>query len=232
MACGTSKPFDGVRASLTKAMKTVHEGLRQVRQVPLVAILRGLDVVSAEAVGLALYESGFRILEVPLNRAGALDCIERLIQVLPDDTLVGGGTMLTIADVHAVYAVGGRLMVAPNCNPAVIAEAAAHGMVCAPGVATPTEAFAALEAGASALKIFPAEMVGCAGLKAMKSVLPADVEAWPVGGITPESMRAWRLSGATGFGIGSHLYAPGSSVSEVLRKGQQYVHAWQSSLAS
>jgi 2-dehydro-3-deoxyphosphogalactonate aldolase len=137
--------------------------------------------------------------------------------------------MLTQTDVDAVHAAGGRLMVSPNCNVRVIAHAAALGMLCAPGVATPTEAFAALEAGAHALKLFPSEMVGHGGLKALKSVLPKGTEFWPVGGITPDSMGGWVRAGATGFGIGGQLYAPGISAAEVLQRGLAFVAAWRDS---
>ena len=204
-----------------------QQRLVQTRNMPLVAILRGLDPANALAVGEALLESGFRTLEVPLNRPGALQCIEILARMLPADALVGGGTMLTLADVEAVHAHGGRLMVSPNCDARVIARGVELGMLCAPGVATPTEAFAALQAGAHALKLFPAEMVGHGGLKALKSVLPAGTDLWPVGGITPESMAPWAAAGATGFGIGSQLYAPGTPASEVLAKGRLYVQAWR-----
>jgi 2-dehydro-3-deoxyphosphogalactonate aldolase len=212
-------------------MKTATELLQQTRRMPLVAILRGLDVAQAEAVGRALYEAGFRTLEVPLNRPGALECIELLTQTLPADALVGGGTMLTQTDVDAVHAAGGRLMVSPNCDARVISHAAAQGMLCAPGVVTPTEAFASLEAGAHALKLFPSEMVGHGGLKALKSVLPNGTEFWPVGGITPESMGSWVSAGATGFGIGSQLYAPGTSATDVLARGRAFVTAWQAATA-
>ena len=208
-------------------MKTASELLQQTRRMPLVAILRGLDATAAVEVGQALVAAGFRTLEVPLNRPGALECIELLTRALPADVLVGGGTMLTQTDVDAVFAAGGRLMVSPNCDARVIRHAAALGMLCAPGVATPTEAFAALEAGAHALKLFPSEMVGHGGLKAMKSVLPAGTEFWPVGGITPESMGGWVKAGATGFGIGSQLYAPGTSAAEVLGRGRAFVAAWR-----
>ncbi len=208
-------------------MKTPQELLQQARHMPLVAILRGLDGAHAAEVGQALYAAGFRTLEVPLNRPGALDCIAQLVQTLPADALVGGGTMLSTGDVDAVHAAGGRLMVSPNCNVRVIAHAAALGMLCAPGVATPTEAFAALDAGAHALKLFPAEMVGHGGLKALRSVLPAGTDFWPVGGITPDSMGAWVKAGATGFGIGGQLYAPGTSADEVLQRGRAFVAAWQ-----
>ncbi len=208
-------------------MKTTQQLLQQARRMPLVAILRGLDPAAAVDVGLALYAAGFRTLEVPLNRPGALACIEQLTRALPEDALVGGGTMLTVTDVDAVHAAGGRLMVSPNCNTRVISHAAALGMLCAPGVATPTEAFAALEAGAHALKLFPSEMVGHGGLKAMRSVLPAGTEFWPVGGITPDSVGGWVQAGATGFGIGSQLYAPGTAAGDVLERGRAFVAAWQ-----
>lgn len=207
-------------------MKSAHDLLQQAKAMPLVAILRGLTPAEAKPVGLALYASGFRTLEVPLNRPGALDCIAQLIEALPDDALVGGGTMLTVADVDAVYAAGGRLMVSPNCDVRVIAHAASLGMLCAPGVATPTEAFAAVQAGAHALKLFPAEMVGHGGLKALRSVLPAGTPFWPVGGITPQSMGDWVKAGATGFGIGGQLYAPGTSADEILKRGKDFVAAW------
>lgn len=208
-------------------MKTAQERLQQAQVMPLVAILRGLDPDNAVAVGTALLESGFRTLEVPLNRPGALQCIAVLARMMPADALVGGGTMLTLEDVEAVHSVGGRLMVSPNCDVTVIARAVELGMLCAPGVATPTEAFAALKAGAHALKLFPAEMIGFGGIKAFKSVLPAGTELWPVGGITPESMAPWRAAGATGFGIGSQLYTPGASAKEVLARGRLYIEAWR-----
>ncbi|OYQ42588.1 2-dehydro-3-deoxy-6-phosphogalactonate aldolase [Rhodoferax sp. TH121] len=208
-------------------MTTSTEVLARTRRMPLVAILRGLLPAEAEAVGAALVESGFRTLEVPLNRPGALECIATLARTLPADAIVGGGTMLTVADVEAVHAAGGRLMVSPNCDVTVIRRAVALGMLCAPGVATPTEAFTALQAGAHALKLFPAEMVGHGGIKALKSVLPAGTDLWPVGGITPESMAPWKKAGATGFGIGGQLFAPGTSAADVLARGRAYVQAWQ-----
>ena len=208
-------------------MSDSQELLAHARRTPLVAILRGLLPAEAQAVGEALIESGFRTLEVPLNRPGALECIATLARTLPADAMVGGGTMLTIVDVEAVHAAGGRLMVSPNCDVAVIRRAVELGMLCAPGVATPTEAFAALHAGAHALKLFPAEMIGHGGIKALKSVLPTGTELWPVGGITPESMRPWKKAGATGFGIGSQLFAPGTSAVDVLVRGRAYVQAWQ-----
>ncbi|MFA9218075.1 MAG: 2-dehydro-3-deoxy-6-phosphogalactonate aldolase [Sphingomonadaceae bacterium] len=197
--------------------------------LPLVAILRGLTPAEAADVGSVLYEAGFRALEVPLNRPGALECIIALQQRLGSGVLVGGGTMLTVGHVEAVHGAGGRLLVSPNCNPAVIRRAAALGMYCAPGVATPTEAFAALEAGAHALKLFPCDMVGHAGLKAMLSVIPAGTPMWPVGGITPDNMAGWRRAGATGFGIGGQLYSPGVTLETLAANAASFVAAWHAS---
>jgi 2-dehydro-3-deoxyphosphogalactonate aldolase len=195
--------------------------------LPLVAILRGLDPLDAAAVGRTLFGAGWRLLEVPLNRPGALEAIRILVDMAPPDAIVGGGTMLSVADVDTVAQAGGRLFVAPNCNPAAIAHARAAGMLCAPGVATPTEAFAALDAGAHALKLFPAESIGPAGLKATKSVLPADTPLWPVGGVTPEQIPAWKAAGATGAGIGSQLFTPGVTVDELGARARAFAAAWR-----
>lgn len=195
--------------------------------LPLVAILRGLAPEDAQDVGRTLFDAGFRLIEVPLNRPGAVQAM-RLIQALaPADALVGGGTMLTVADVDAVADAGGQIFIAPNCNPPVIAHAAARGLLCAPGVATPSEAFAALAAGAHILKLFPAEMIGPAGLKAMRSVLPADTPLWPVGGVTPEQIGAWKAAGATGAGIGGALFTPGVTMDELGRRARAFVAAWR-----
>ncbi|KQQ33568.1 2-dehydro-3-deoxy-6-phosphogalactonate aldolase [Duganella sp. Leaf126] len=194
---------------------------------PLVAILRGLQPAEATAVAQVLYDAGFRALEVPLNRPGALACIAAIVALNLPDTLVGGGTMLSVAHVEAVYEAGGRLMVSPNCNPAAIRRAAELGMYIAPGVATPTEAFAALDAGAHALKLFPAEMVGHGGLKAMLSVVPAGTPMWPVGGVTPDTMAGWKKAGATGFGIGGALFTPGVSLEELGARAAAFVDAWR-----
>jgi len=195
--------------------------------LPLVAILRGLDPASAADVGRTLFDAGFRMLEVPLNRPGAIEAMRVLLEVAPLDAIVGGGTMLSIVDVEAVRLAGGRLFVAPNMNPAVIAHARAAGMLCAPGVATPTEAFAALEAGAHVLKLFPAEAIGPAGLKAMASVLPAGTPLWPVGGVTPEQLGAWKKAGAGGAGIGSGLFTPGVAPGVLAERAAAYVAAWR-----
>jgi 2-dehydro-3-deoxyphosphogalactonate aldolase len=194
---------------------------------PLVAILRGLNPAEAADVARVLHAAGFRALEVPLNRPGALECIATMVKLDLPDTLVGGGTMLNVDHVEAVHAAGGRLLVSPNCVPAVIRRAADLGMYCAPGVATPTEAFAALDAGAHALKLFPAEMVGHGGLKALKSVIPAGTPMWPVGGITPDTMEGWVRVGATGFGIGGQLYTPGVTLDALRERAEAYVAKWR-----
>ncbi|PWF41435.1 2-dehydro-3-deoxy-6-phosphogalactonate aldolase [Massilia glaciei] len=198
--------------------------------LPLVAILRGLAPADAGAAGLALFGAGLRLLEVPLNRPGALESIAILARMAPPDAVVGGGTMLCVADVEAVHAAGGRLLVSPNCDTAVIARGAALGMLCAPGVATPSEAFSALGAGAHALKIFPAEMVGHAGLKAFKTVLPAGTPLWPVGGVAPHTLGDWVAAGATGFGIGGQLYTPGVAPAQLAERAGHFISAWQSAI--
>jgi 2-dehydro-3-deoxyphosphogalactonate aldolase len=194
---------------------------------PLVAILRGLQPTEAVAVAQTLFDAGFRALEVPLNRPGALECIASMVKLNLPGTMVGGGTMLNVDHVEAVYAAGGRLLVSPNCNPAAIRRAADLGMYCAPGVATPTEAFAALDAGAHALKLFPAEMIGHGGLKAMLSVVPAGTPMWPVGGVTPETMPGWVKAGATGFGIGGALYTPGVTIEQLGERAAAFVNTWR-----
>jgi 2-dehydro-3-deoxyphosphogalactonate aldolase len=199
---------------------------------PLVAILRGLEPQRAGAVGRVLFDAGFRILEVPLNRPGALECIASLSAMAPGDALIGGGTMLTRAHVDAVQAAGGRLMVSPNCNPGVIAHAVAAGMLTAPGIATATEAFAALEAGAHALKLFPAETLGVNGMKALISVLPPGTPLWPVGGVTPQSIGPWVRAGATGFGIGSQLFQPAMTLDAVAAAAREFLAAWVDATAA
>ena len=195
---------------------------------PLVAILRGLSPTDAAEIGHALFDAGLRLVEVPLNRPGALACIEALAAIAPADALVGGGTVLGVADVEAVDAAGGRLIVAPNCDRSVIRRAVSLGMLCAPGVGTASEAFAALACGAHALKLFPAEVWGPRGLKALRSVLPEGTPLWPVGGITPQSVAEWVAAGATGLGIGGELYRPGAGAADVTQRGHRFIDAWRS----
>lgn len=197
-------------------------------KLPLIAILRGVTPDEVEAIGDGLYAAGFRVIEVPLNSPSALESITRLARKLPDDALVGAGTVLDPEAVSDVQHAGGRVIVMPHADTAVIQSAKDHGMVCVPGIATPTEAFAALRAGADALKLFPAELVSPAALKAMRAVLPRHLRLLPVGGITPDTMAEYRKAGASGFGLGSALYSPGASPSDVASRAHAFVQAWTS----
>lgn len=192
---------------------------------PLVAILRGLTPAEAPVVGRILFDAGFRMLEVPLNRPGAIDAIHALLRIAPDDALIGAGTVLNVHDVEAVKEAGGRLVVSPHCEPDVIAHAAQHGMIALPGVTTPTEAFRALQAGAHGLKLFPAEMIPPAAVKAMRSILPVDTPLFPVGSIHPHSMAAYVAAGATGFGIGGQLYQPRIAEAALKRSAEAFMSA-------
>lgn len=200
-------------------------------QLPLIAILRGLTPAEAHAMGEALVDSGFAIIEVPLNSPEPLQSIATLAKQYPH-ALIGAGTVLNPQQVTDVHAAGGRLIVAPNFNPAVVAQALALGMVVLPGVATPSEAFAALDAGAHGLKLFPAEMISPATVKALRAVLPKDAALMPVGGITPDNMAPYLAAGATGFGLGSALYAPGRSAAQVREKAVAFVQAFNHSPAN
>ena len=202
-----------------------------MRQLPLVAILRGLSPEEAPAIGDALVDAGFRLLEVPLNSPQPLDSIASMGQRFPD-ALVGAGTVLTVQQVREVHAAGGELIVSPNFDAAVIAESARLGMVSLPGVMTPTEAFGALAAGASGLKLFPAELASPAVVKALLAVLPKGTPLMPVGGITPTNMQSWRDAGAAGFGIGSALYKPGKSAASVHEDALRFVAAWNGALTA
>lgn len=195
-------------------------------QLPLIAILRGLTPAEAPAVGQALVDSGFALIEVPLNSPDPLHSIAALTQQQPQ-ALIGAGTVLNAQQVKDVHAAGGRLIVSPHFNPAVVAQALALGMVALPGVATPSEAFAALDAGAHGLKLFPAEMISPATVKALRAVLPKEVGLMPVGGITPDNMAPYLAAGANGFGLGSALYAPGRSAAQVAAQATAFVQAFR-----
>ena len=206
----------------------MHDALaRAMADLPLVAILRGLRPEEAESVGAALVEAGFRLLEVPLNSPEPFASIRRLADRFGPGAMVGAGTVLDAADVARLADAGGSLVVMPHCDPAVIAAAKAAGMACLPGVATPTEAFAALRAGADALKLFPAETLGPAAVRAWRAVLPTGTMLLPVGGITPESIAGWRAAGAAGFGLGTALYRPGSTAAEVGAAAGRFAAAWR-----
>lgn len=195
--------------------------------LPLVAVLRGITPAEIAAVGDALYAEGFRILEVPLNSPQPFDSIGELQKRFGDRCLVGAGTVIDPADVPRVRDVGGHLIVMPHADPTVIREAKRHEMLCAPGVATPTEAFAAIAGGADALKMFPAEGTVPAALRAWRAVLPKDTLVFAVGGIRPDNMAPWWNAGASGFGTGSNLYKPGMDVAQVRAAAAAYAAAFR-----
>lgn len=203
-----------------------------LRHTGLIAILRGVTPADVAEIGAALFAAGFRILEVPLNSPDALASIALLRANLPAECLVGAGTVLSPAQVDDVRRAGGELIVMPHSDPAVIAAARAAHLAVVPGVATPTEAFAALAAGANALKMFPAELLGPPVVKAWRAVLPAGTALVPVGGITPEKLAGFVAAGATGAGLGSALYSPGAPASEVATRASAFVEAWRAARAS
>ncbi len=195
--------------------------------LPLVAILRGLKPENARDVGFALVEAGFRIIEVPLNSPEPFRSIEILAKSLPKNVLVGAGTVLDPDNVNGIHDVGGRLIVMPHADTEVIRRAKDLNLICTPGVATPTEAFAALKAGADAIKIFPAEAMPPHVVKAWRAVLPKDAILLPVGGIKPDTMRAYVEAGANGFGLGSALFTPAMSADEIGRNARTFADAWE-----
>ncbi|PIT81147.1 2-dehydro-3-deoxy-6-phosphogalactonate aldolase [Limnohabitans sp. 15K] len=211
---------------MTPTTSPAHALAQAMDQLPLIAILRGLTPAEAPAIGDALVGSSFAIIEVPLNSPEPLRSINALATLFPQ-TLIGAGTVLNAGQVKDVHAAGGRLIVSPNFNPAVVAQALALDMVVLPGVATPTEAFAALDAGAHGLKLFPAEMISPATVKALRAVLPKGVALMPVGGITPDNMATYLAAGATGFGLGSALFAPGRTAQDVQSTAKHFVKSFQ-----
>lgn len=198
-----------------------------LKDLPLIAILRGVRPDEVEAIGAALFDVGFRAIEIPLNSPDPLVSIEKLSTQLGDTALVGAGTVLQPEQVGQVADAGGRLIVSPNAKLEVIAATVRAGLASAPGVATPTEGFAALDAGAHALKLFPAEAIGPKVVKAWCAVVPADVPLMPVGGIAPGNMHEFVAAGATGFGLGSALYKAGMSVDTVAANAADFAHAWR-----
>jgi 2-dehydro-3-deoxyphosphogalactonate aldolase len=195
--------------------------------LPLIAILRGITPPEAATIGQSLADAGFRVLEVPLNSPQPMESIRIMSESLGSNYLVGAGTCMTPDQVEQVAAAGGRLIVMPHADTAVIRAAKAAGLVCVPGVASPTEAFAALAAGADGLKLFPAEQSSPNVLKAWRAVLPHEVPVFPVGGIAPDNMAPWVAAGASGFGIGSSLFAPGRDAGDVGRRAHAFAQAWR-----
>ena len=202
--------------------------LQSLRHAPLIAILRGAVPAEVIELGQALVDSGIRVIEVPLNSPEPLESIARLSQHFPSGCLLGAGTVTRVPEVREVAEAGGQLIVSPHCDPEIIRAARDRGLICVPGVATPTEAFMALREGASALKLFPAELIGASVLGALRQVLPPATLMFPVGGITPENMSVYAKAGANGFGLGSALYRRGQSPEETAAKATGFVRAWRS----
>jgi len=196
---------------------------RALQQMPIVAILRG---IKPEEVGWAfdvLSTAGIRLIEVPLNSPAPYDSIRRLQQLAGNDLLVGAGTVLSVAQVEDLHAIGAKLVVAPNCDTAVIRAAKAYGMAALPGAFTPSEAFTALHAGADGLKMFPGELLPPVAVKAWRTVMPPETLLLPVGGVTADNMAAYIAASADGFGIGSSLYKPGIDAAELKRRLDSFV---------
>jgi len=206
-------------------MSAVDDFRRYFADCPLVAIIRGVTPGEAEAIAGALYEGGIRIIEVPLNSPQPLDSIRVIAGAFGDKAMVGAGTVLDPGDVARVKQAGGRLVVSPNTNAAVIQATVAAGLVSSPGYFTPSEAFAAIRAGAHSIKLFPAEAASPAVVKSQKAVLPKDLPLIVVGGVTPESVGGWMEAGADGFGLGGGLYKPGQDARTTLDKARAYVAA-------
>ena len=196
-----------------------------LKACPLVAILRGVKPDEVLDIGDALINAGFKIIEVPLNSPGPLESIRLLSDKFSGDALIGAGTVLDPASVQGIAEAGGRLIVMPHAGGDVVRAAKSRDLVAVPGFATPTEAFAMIEAGADGLKLFPAEASGPPVLKAMRAVLPKDVPVLPVGGISPEKMAGYFEAGANGFGLGSALYKPGLSAGEVGENARRFIEA-------
>jgi 2-dehydro-3-deoxyphosphogalactonate aldolase len=198
---------------------------------PLIAILRGIRPEEADAVLEALVADGIGLIEVPLNSPEPLKSIARMVRRAGDRAIVGAGTVLTVDEVRAVAAAGGRMIVSPNRDDAVIAATKAAGLTSFPGVFTATEALGAIAAGADALKFFPADLLGPAGIRAIAAILPPAVPLLAVGGVDAPNIGDYRKAGIAGFGIGSSLYKPGMSAAEVGRRAAEMVAAYDAALA-
>ncbi|SDE49784.1 2-dehydro-3-deoxyphosphogalactonate aldolase [Paracoccus isoporae] len=193
---------------------------------PIIAILRGITPADALPVARSLIEAGVTQIEVPLNSPDAYDSIAEMLVEYGDRARIGAGTVLRVAEVERLAGLGAKLIVSPNCNPEVIRATVAAGMESWPGIMTPTEAFAALDAGARGLKLFPGELIGPNGLKAMSAVLPAGTACYAVGGVNADTLPAWRQAGAAGIGVGSGIYRPGDSAETVASRAAELVRLW------
>ncbi|MFO1350122.1 MAG: 2-dehydro-3-deoxy-6-phosphogalactonate aldolase [Gammaproteobacteria bacterium] len=196
---------------------------KHLNTLPLVAILRGLTPATALAVGAVLIEAGFRIIEVPLNSPDPLASIDLLSRAYGEQALIGAGTVMSAAEIERVRDAGGRLIVSPHFDPEIVGVAKSRGLTSIPGVATPSEGFAALKIGADALKLFPAEMLPAGAVKAWRAVFPKDIALLPVGGINLDNMTAYWQAGASGFGLGSALYDPKQNPSGLGAVAQRFI---------
>lgn len=195
--------------------------------LPLVAILRGITPDEVEAVGDQLVASGFRLVEVPLTSPDPFRSIGLLVRLLGPDVIVAAGTVRRNDQLDELVAVGGRMMVTPHADTALIRAASDRGLSTLPGVATPTEAFAALDAGADGLKLFPSDMIPPSAVRAFRTVVGPQIHLCPTGGVTPADLNRYKQAGATGFGLGGALYRPGDTASEVRSKADAFVTSWQ-----
>jgi 2-dehydro-3-deoxyphosphogalactonate aldolase len=198
-----------------------------ISECGLIAILRGITTAEIESVGQALVEAGIRVAEIPLNSPEPLISIQKMSATFKGKLVVGAGTVLSLQDVDLLKAHGGQISVSPDCNEAVIARARELGLEPVPGVFTPTEAFAAIRAGATHLKLFPAETASPATVKAWRAVLPKHVKIYAVGGITPANMQGWIDAGVAGFGIGSNIYKQGTTAAGVAKSAKEFITAWR-----
>lgn len=197
-----------------------------MNQRELIAILRGIKPEEAVDIGAAITEAGFSQIEVPLNSPNPLESIARMVDSLGDKALIGAGTVLSVDQVDAVAETGAKLIVSPNTNPSVIQRTRELGLLSYPGVMTPTECFSAIEAGATGLKLFPADLVGINGVKAIKAVLPEEINLFAVGGVSSANLEQWRLAGVLGFGIGGSLYKPGTTAEQAHKIASDLVQAY------
>lgn len=193
---------------------------------PLIAILRGIDPPEAVPICQALIEAGITMIEVPLNSPRPLESLRAMTDAFDDIALIGAGTVLTPQQVAEVHDAGGRMVVSPDCDAAVIEATRALGMKSFPGALTPTECFRAIKAGADGIKVFPAPQMGTGGLKALRAVLPVETQVYMVGGVGPSNLAEWVSAGASGFGLGTTLYRPGATVEDVAAAARETVAAW------
>ncbi len=193
---------------------------------PLIAILRGISPHQVVDVANILIEEGFEVIEIPLNSPDPFSSIEKIAKITSDKVLIGAGTVLSVPDVHRLADAGGKLMLAPNINPLVLRRAVEYGLITVPGIFTATEALFAIHSGASALKIFPASVLGPSGIKAISAILPDDTVMAAVGGVSDDNFDAYKSAGVNTFGLGSSLYSPGDSIKEIRVKASGVIKTY------